>query len=568
LAPAFEAYKRIVRLTLGWTDSFSDAMKQASDDGVPYFPGVTDHGALTGLADDDHTQYIHTATPIASYAVGDIIYASSTTVLSALAMGTNGKVLTAHTGAAPTWETPTAGVTDHGLLSGLADDDHTQYVNVSGVRDITGPIGVGVYNTTQGVVTAYGANNTLGGTYILYNGATGATNVDYWQINTDNNGLHVYRQKDITSTEVLRWNESSQITVGSWHATAIAADHGGTGQTVYAVGDLLYASTTTALSKLAGVAVGQVLVSGGVNTAPAWSASPVFSTLYGGVAANDDIAIRGTSHATKTTSYVLLQPDGGKVGIGLTTPDSIVEIYGNALGAPSLLADCGIAKISTDYGQDLTFGALVSGTYGFWIQVKKSANDGGTLPLLLNPAGGNVEICGGYASTGMTVTAEGVITSNGAATFDGLVTCGDKLKVTADGTDALPAIYWGTDTNTGLSHFSDVVYISAGGVCSLIASAGGISTLAGSVDAPSYKFGIADADTGLYYIAENNFGVSCGGYKIADFAYASGAKVGLWGVNPVARATHIADATNSTDVITRVNAILVVLENFGAVLTS
>jgi hypothetical protein len=39
----------------------------------------------------------------------------------------------------------------------------------------------------------------------------------------------------------------------------------------YTIGDLLYASSTTALSKLAGVATGQVLMSGGVGVAPAWS---------------------------------------------------------------------------------------------------------------------------------------------------------------------------------------------------------------------------------------------------------------------------------------------------------
>lgn len=51
----------------------------------------------------------------------------------------------------------------------------------------------------------------------------------------------------------------------------VVATKGGTGQSLYAVGDLLYASTTTALSKLADVAVASYLRSGGVNTAPLWS---------------------------------------------------------------------------------------------------------------------------------------------------------------------------------------------------------------------------------------------------------------------------------------------------------
>jgi hypothetical protein len=51
----------------------------------------------------------------------------------------------------------------------------------------------------------------------------------------------------------------------------VTAAKGGTGQSSYAVGDLLYASGATALSKLADVAVGSYLRSGGVTTAPLWS---------------------------------------------------------------------------------------------------------------------------------------------------------------------------------------------------------------------------------------------------------------------------------------------------------
>jgi len=43
-------------------------------------------------------------------------------------------------------------------------------------------------------------------------------------------------------------------------------------------------------------------------------------TLYGGDAANEDITIHGTSNATRTTSYVLLQPTAGNVGIATTSP--------------------------------------------------------------------------------------------------------------------------------------------------------------------------------------------------------------------------------------------------------
>ena len=50
----------------------------------------------------------------------------------------------------------------------------------------------------------------------------------------------------------------------------LAATNGGTDNALYAVGDLLYASTTTALAKLADVATGNALISGGVGVAPAY----------------------------------------------------------------------------------------------------------------------------------------------------------------------------------------------------------------------------------------------------------------------------------------------------------
>jgi microcystin-dependent protein len=61
--------------------------------------------------------------------------------------------------------------------------------------------------------------------------------------------------------------------------TALPATSGGTGQSSYAVGDLLYASSTTALSKLTAGATNTILtISGGV---PQWtSATAILQLLY------------------------------------------------------------------------------------------------------------------------------------------------------------------------------------------------------------------------------------------------------------------------------------------------
>lgn len=63
---------------------------------------------------------------------------------------------------------------------------------------------------------------------------------------------------------------TSWQTFPAW-SVPLAVSLGGTGLTSYAVGDLLYASGTTTISKLADVAAGSFLRSGGVATAPAWS---------------------------------------------------------------------------------------------------------------------------------------------------------------------------------------------------------------------------------------------------------------------------------------------------------
>jgi len=61
--------------------------------------------------------------------------------------------------------------------------------------------------------------------------------------------------------------------------TDVAVADGGTNISSYTIGDLLYASNTTTLSKLADVAIGSVFVSGGVGVAPAWSATPSVTSL-------------------------------------------------------------------------------------------------------------------------------------------------------------------------------------------------------------------------------------------------------------------------------------------------
>jgi len=83
------------------------------------------------------------------------------------------------------------------------------------------------------------------------------------------------------------------LTAGTWNATAIGAQYGGTGITSYAVGDLLYASGATTLSKLADIAAGSCLKSGGVTTAPVW-----------GSCASGGVSLQGSTPGTPDTGNI------------------------------------------------------------------------------------------------------------------------------------------------------------------------------------------------------------------------------------------------------------------------
>lgn len=88
------------------------------------------------------------------------------------------------------------------------------------------------------------------------------------------------------------------IATGTWNATTIAVNKGGTGLTSYAIGDIVYASGATTLAKLADVATGNALISGGVGVAPSWGKIALTTHVSGTL----PVANGGTNSTATPTS--------------------------------------------------------------------------------------------------------------------------------------------------------------------------------------------------------------------------------------------------------------------------
>lgn len=207
--------------------------------------------------------------------------------------------------------------------------------NFNGSANVSGTLALGV------------SDLTLTGSI----GATGARATKVWTAALESTAMPTVGGTSLSSTFSPIAGSASIVTVGTvttgtWSATAIAANKGGTGQTTYAVGDLLYASTTSALSKLAGVATGNALISGGVNTAPSWGkialtthVSGTLPVANGGTgvtsstgSGNVVLSASPTFSGTVTTRAISLTGSGGTpdtISFGANSGSAAIWLYDN-----------------------------------------------------------------------------------------------------------------------------------------------------------------------------------------------------------------------------------------------
>ena len=225
--------------------------------------------------------------------------------------------------------------------------------------------------------------------------------------------------------------------------------NGGTNITTYTTGDVLYASSTNVLSKLAAGTNGQVLtLASGV---PSWAAGASgvtinTTTITGGTSGRvlydnggtvGELIVTGTGNAVLATSPTLVTPILG-------TPTSVTLT--NATGLPvGGISATGTPSITTYLRGDGSWSAVSAN-----ITINTTAITGGTTGRILYDNAGTVgELASVPVANGgtgaATLTANAVLIGNGTSAVTAVAPGTTGNLLTSDGTS------WVSTANTGVS---------------------------------------------------------------------------------------------------------------------
>ena len=259
---------------------------------------------------------------------------------------------------------------------------------------------------------------------------------------------------------------SGTLTLGG----TLAAVNGGTGQSSYVIGNLLYASTTTALTKLAIGTTGQVLtVAGGV---PSW-ATPTTGTVtsVAGTGTVNGLTLTGT--VTSSGSLTL----GGTLDlsspptIGGTTAAAASFTTLNSSGATRLGGASGNQSLQVNnVASAVNYAQIVGAVTGAAPTLSAQGTDT-NIGLVLNGKGTGVVALGG--STVANSAAQFVPTASGAnyLTFTGTASGSFSTTIGSDGTDSVVNINFRPKSS------GSNVFYSSGTIQTIISGAAAVNYL-------------------------------------------------------------------------------------------
>ena len=280
------------------------------------------------------------------------------------------------------------------------------------------------------------------------------------------------------------------LTVGTWNANTIAANYGGTGQSSYTIGDLLYADSASSLAKLADVATGNALLSGGVGAAPSWGKIDLTTHVTGVL----PVANGGTGQSSFTNGQLLIGNTTGNTltkatltaGSGVTITNGAGSITISATGTGGTVTSVsGTSPISVATGTTtpvISISQATTSTNGYL-----SSTDWNTF--------NNKQPAGSYLTAVSVVSANGFAGSSSGGTTPALTLSttitgllkgnGTAISAASSGTDYAPATS-GTSIlyGNGAGGFSNVTIGTGvsfvGGTLSATGSGGTVTSVTGT----------------------------------------------------------------------------------------
>ncbi|MBI4039517.1 hypothetical protein HY388_01695, partial [Candidatus Daviesbacteria bacterium] len=305
---------------------------------------------------------------LGSDATGDLYYRSSGGILARLAVGTGTQCLVGGTN--PAWGSCNASGTDvywQQTNGALYPSNSTVDLFVGGQASTSAKFAVLDVNGA-GAATASVSGNLI---VMARNGDGG--NVGIGTVNPLNRltvalgNNQIAQLNDATNASAI-WgmnfgiiSEASEARLTTAGSLPIVFYTGGTRNSVAEGTERMRIDTSGNLSLATGTSItASSLTTLTTSAAVDWATltSLTFSAdnalISGSDAANGNLSLQGTTNATRTTSYLLLQPNGGNVGIGDSTPSQLfvvgsgdlfqVDSSGNALAPTLALGNGTIAR--------------------------------------------------------------------------------------------------------------------------------------------------------------------------------------------------------------------------------
>ena len=447
-----------------------------------------------------------------------VVMATDGLTVSMLGPLTNGQLVVGSTSAAPVAAAITAG---DGMDITLGAGSITL------AADIKSNSGI-VFSSTE-LALDLGASS-ITGTLAVGDGGTGATTL------TDGGVLLGSGTGAVTAMAVLG---DGAIVIGDGSTDPVAYSAfssstgtlnvaaGGTGIASYTAGDILYASGSTAFTKLAKGVANQVLAMNSGASAPEWQ-TPTTGDITG-VTAGDGISGGGTS-GTVTVSADL-KADSGLV---ISSAEIALDLGASSITGTLAVGDGGTGATSlTDGGVLLGSGSGAVTAMSVLADGSIIVGDGSGDPVALaafSSSTGTLNVASGGTGAS-SVTDGGVLLGSGTSAVTAMAVLGDGAIVIGDGSGdpvAYSAFSSSTGTlnvsagGTGAASLTDGGVLLGSGTSAVTAMAvlgdGAIVIGDGSGDPVAYT--AFSSSTGTCNVAAGGTGIAS--YTAGDIIYASG----------------------------------------------